>query len=108
MPIRITEIEVNSPSSSDSAESGEVKPRTFKVEGTLHLKDAELLEDICRDVSNRPLIIELSDICFVDGPSARVLCRMKREAGIEIKGMNLFIKKVMEIEDRCTGEERAV
>jgi hypothetical protein len=97
MPIRITEIEVNSPGS-----TGAMPPRTFKVEGTLHLKDAELLERICREVSDRPVVIEVSDICFVDGPSARVLCRMKREAGIEIRGMNLFIKKVVEIEDHCT------
>jgi hypothetical protein len=99
MPIRITEIEVNSPGSND-----DTPPRTFKVEGTLHLKDAELLESICREISDRPVVIEVSDICFVDGPSARVLCRMKQQPGIEIKGMNLFIKKVVELEGRCMSE----
>jgi hypothetical protein len=85
------------------------EPRIFKVEGTLHLKDAELLEGICRRVSDetgRPVIIELNDVCFVDSESAAVICRMKRANVVKIEGLNLFIGKVMELADEseCSGE----
>ena len=92
MSIRITEIKSPSPRES----------RAFKVEGALHLKDAELLEGICREVSTqtgRPVTIELNDICFVDSESAAVLCRMKRENVVTINGLKLFIRKVMELAD---------
>ena len=77
-------------------------PRAFKVEGALHLKDAELLEGICRQVSGetgRPVSIELNDVCFVDSDSAAVICRMKRENVVTIDGVNLFLRKVMELTD---------
>jgi hypothetical protein len=78
------------------------EPRILKVEGTLHLKDAELLEKICRETSEqtgRPVTVELNDVCFVDSDSAAVICRMKREKVITVEGLNLFIKKVMELVD---------
>jgi len=117
MPIRITQIE-NSPLEAGTAECpGEPadavvgstdEPSIFKVEGTLHLKDAELLEGICRRVSaqtGRPVLIELNDVCFVDSDSAAVICRMKRENVVIIEGLNLFIRKVMELvdESECSG-----
>jgi len=74
----------------------------MKVEGALHLQDAELLERICREVaqqSGQAVVIELSDICFIDSVSAAVLCRMKSEQGVTFKGLNLFIKKVLELTD---------
>jgi hypothetical protein len=80
----------------------EIEPGSFKVEGALHLKDAELLEGICRRVSDetrRPVNIELNNVCFVDSDSAAVICRMKRENVVQIEGLNLFIKKVMELAD---------
>jgi len=76
--------------------------RVFKVEGALHLKDAELLESICRQVSDesgRPVIIELNDVCFVDSDSAAVICRMRRQNVVTIEGLNLFTRKVMELVD---------
>lgn len=78
------------------------EPRILKVEGTLHLKDAELLESICREVSReigQPVIIKLNDVCFVDSDSAAVICRMKRENVVTIDGLNLFVKKVVELTD---------
>jgi anti-anti-sigma regulatory factor len=83
-------------------------PGVFKVEGALHLKDAELLERICRkifDETGRAVIIELNDVCFVDSESAAVICRMKRENVVEIEGLNLFIRKVIELTDEseCSG-----
>ena len=120
MPIRITQIE-NSHLESGIAEcpgepsdvviSSTDEPRVFKVEGTLHLKDAELLEGICRRASaqtGRPVTIELNDVCFVDSDSAAVICRMKRENIVIIEGLNLFIRKVMELVDESeySGEAK--
>jgi anti-anti-sigma regulatory factor len=114
MPIRITEIGPRNETSekrgtpqhhSHSAEafaSPAKQPTTMKVEGALHLQDAELLERICREVSEQTgqaVVIELSDICFIDSVSAAVLCRMKSEQGVTFKGLNLFIKKVLELAD---------
>jgi len=118
MPIRITEVEPRNEVSdlrggtvewlghrADSADvvpTSAKRPTVFKVEGTLYLNDAKLLQKICREVSGqtgRPVVIELSNICFLDGESAAVLCRMKREQGVSIEGLNLFIKKVMELAD---------
>ena len=116
MGIRITEIldsNLNATSPQDPEEQSKTvmnaahDPRVLKVEGTIHLRDAELLEQICSDLfheSDRPLIIELSEISFLDTPSASVLCRMKRQKGIEIKGLNLFNKKVIELSDASDSE----
>ena len=123
MPIRITEIEPRNSNydraagsldaqSTNSAEAGDTsggQPTLFKVEGTLYVKDAELLEKICRDVSRKsghPVVVELSDLCFLDSDSAAVLCRMKREQGVSLEGLNLFIKKVVELADESEKVKR--
>jgi anti-anti-sigma regulatory factor len=118
MPTRITEIE--RPKSEPSAttgigESGEqpdrsrsesltrdagIAPTVFKVEGTLYLRDAELLEKICRDVAsqtNRPVTLELAGLSYLDSDSAAVLCRMKRGQNVSLEGLHLFIEKVVEL-----------
>ena len=79
-------------------------PTVFKVEGTLHLEDAELLEKICRDVSDqtkRPVTLELDGLSYLDSDSAAVLCRMKREQNVSLKGLHLFIEKVVELTEEC-------
>src|SRR5215471_10619471 len=106
MPTRITEIDASRPASaipksgSDVAFNASREMILLKVEGTLHQKDAELLEKICRQISTqklRPVALELSELCFLDSDSAKVLCRMKREQGVQLQGLNLFIKKVIEL-----------
>ena len=75
-------------------------PTVFKVEGTLYLRDAELLEKICRDVGNqtkRPVTLELAGLNYLDIESAAVLCRMKREQNVSLEGLHLFIEKVVEL-----------
>ena len=114
MPIRITEIGPRNETSekrgtpehhshsADALASSAKQPTTMKVEGALHLQDAELLERICREASaqtGQAVVVELSDICFIDSVSAAVLCRMKSEQGVTFKGLNLFIKKVLELTD---------
>jgi len=79
-------------------------PTVFKVEGTLYLKDAELLEKICRDVVNqskRPVTLELAGLSYLDSDSAAVLCRMKREQNVRLEGLHLFIEKVVELTEEC-------
>src|SRR6266404_1779982 len=122
MPTRITQIE--SPANEASAlndivgngdqpdsshpesvtrDPGPVPP-VFTVEGTLHLEDAELLEKICRDVSDqtkRPVTLELDGLSYLDSDSAAVLCRMKREQNVSLKGLHLFIEKVVELTEEC-------
>ena len=122
MPTRITQIE--NPESEtplfevigqngdqpDSSETESVTIDTgsvatvFKVEGTLYLRDAELLEKICRDVgiqTKRPVRLELAGLSYLDSDSAAVLCRMKREQGVMLEGLHLFIGKVVELAEEC-------
>jgi anti-anti-sigma regulatory factor len=88
--------------SADALASSAKPPTTMKVEGSLHLQDAELLERTCREVSEQTgqtVVVELNDICFIDSASAAVLCRMKSEQGVKFQGLKLFIKKVLELAD---------
>jgi len=80
----------------------------FKVEGTLDLRDAELLEKICRDVRNqtrRPVTLELDGLNYLDSDSAAVLCRMKREQNVSLEGLHLFIEKVVELTEESEKAE---
>ena len=117
MPTRITQIE--QPKSNgirekgtqpDSSQSESVTrdsaamPTVFKVEGTLYVRDAELLEKICRDVGNQtkgPVTLELAGLSYLDSDSAAVLCRMKREQDVRLEGLHLFIEKVVELTEEC-------
>ena len=84
-------------------------PTVLKVEGTLHLKDAELLEKICRDVgkqTNQPVALELAGLSYLDSDSAAVLCRMKREQNVTLEGLNLFIEKMVELTEECEKAAR--
>lgn len=118
MPTRITQIETpnnepaalnylgengDCPDSSQLESTTEVPgtaPTVFKVEGTLYLRDAELLEKICRDVGSqtmRPVTLQLAGLSYLDSDSAAVLCRMKREQNVNLEGLHLFIEKVVEL-----------
>jgi len=128
MPTRITQVE--SPTNEASAlndivgngdqhdsshpesvarDTGRPVPTVFTVEGTLHLQDAELLEKICRDVSDRtkgPVTLELDGVSYLDSDSAAVLCRMKREQNVSLKGLHLFIEKLVELTEECEKAAR--
>src|SRR5882724_6125746 len=118
MPTRITQIErlkSETPAFKGCGENGDqpdssqpeslisdlaTAPTVFKVEGTLYLRDAELLEKICRDVGNqtkRRVTLELAGLSYLDSDSAAVLCRMKRELNVSLEGLHLFIEKVVEL-----------
>jgi anti-anti-sigma factor len=89
MPTRITQIQ-----------NVKDERTLLKVEGTLNLEDAELLEKICREIaeqSRRLVTLDLAELSFLDSDSASVLCRLKREQGVSLEGLHLFIGKVMEM-----------
>ena len=113
MPTRITQIEnVRSDARTFRVggedvqlDSSDIDQATvLKVEGTLYLKDAELLEKICQDVARQtsgPVMLDLASITFIDSDSASVLCRLKREQGVRLEGLHLFIGKVVELAEEC-------
>ena len=73
--------------------------RRLKVEGTLTLADAELLESICSELCEQAgscVSVDLADITFLDSESASVLCRLKGR-GISLEGLDLFVRKVVEL-----------
>ncbi len=113
MPTRITQIE-SSGSDKTSLKGGrgnrhntfatESGATVLKVEGSLYLRDAELLEKLCRDLGSetqRPVTLDLADLNFLDSESASVLCRLKREQGVRLEGLHLFIEKVVEMAEEC-------
>lgn len=88
MPTRITQV-------GDQAGA----TRRLKVEGTLTLADAELLESICDELCGQAgsfISVDLADITFLDSESASVLCRLKGR-GISLEGLDLFVRKVVEL-----------
>lgn len=99
MPLRITQKECfNHPR--ENGDRGADCETLLKVEGSLYLEDAELLERICRDIGEQTgarLTLDLADLCFLDSDSASVLCRLKREQNVNLEGLHLFIQKVIEI-----------
>ena len=110
MPTRITQIEhaesdasafnIGGKDRQPNCSDMESQATVFKVEGTLHLKDAELLEKICRDVRSQTggfVTLDLAGLSFIDSDSASVLCRLKREQGVRLEGLHLFIGKVVEL-----------
>ena len=97
MPTRITQVD----------EPEEAATR-LRVEGSLYLADAELLERICRDIlqdSGRPVALDLADLSFLDSESAAVLSRLKRERGVRLEGLHLFIQKVIELAEGAGDAE---
>jgi anti-anti-sigma factor len=94
MPLRITQQE------RANVERPHQPETLLKVEGSLYLEDAELLERICRDIGEQTghrLALDLADLSFLDSESASVLCRLKREQDVSLEGLHLFIAKVIEL-----------
>ena len=101
MPLRITEKESDDRGNNGtSGENGQKGETVLKIQGSLYLQDAELLEKICRDLTEptgRRLVLDLADLSFLDSESASVLCRLKREQQVALEGLHLFIAKVIEL-----------
>ena len=97
MPTRITQV--------DDPDGAATR---LRVEGSLYLADAELLERVCRDMqreSGGPITLDLADLSFLDSDSAAVLSRLRRERGVRLEGLHLFIQKVIELAESSGNAE---
>ena len=71
---------------------------TLRVEGSLRLVDAQLLEAIYTEVRGQypgTIAIDLAGTSFLDSDSASVLCRLK-DKGAELVGLHYFIQQIIE------------
>ena len=92
MPTRITEVR-----------TPDGQRTTLRVEGTLGVEDAELVEKICRDLrreTGRSVTLDLADLSFLDSDSAHILCRLRAEQDVSLEGLHLFIQRVIEIAEQ--------
>ena len=103
MPLRITQQQSSKGREGSDGESAEPKHEdtvVFKVQGSLYLEDAELLETVCCELaaeSGHHITLDLADLSFLDSESASVLCRLRREQNVTLEGLHLFIAKVIEL-----------
>ncbi len=87
MPTNITQIE--------DTERGKT---ILRVEGSMTLRDAVLLEKIALDLRaqlNRNLTLDFADLHFMDSESAPILMRLEREHEFEIEGIEYFLQKIV-------------
>ncbi len=92
MPTTITQIE--------DTERGKT---ILRVEGSMTLTDAVLLEKIALDLRakiGRNLTLDLADLHFMDSESAPVLKRIEREHGFEIEGVEIFLQTIVNETER--------
>lgn len=70
----------------------------LRVEGKMHLADAEIVEQVFEDFrkqSGRKMEIDLTSISFIDSDSAAVLKRIEKR-GASLTGLDFFIRQVIE------------
>ncbi len=87
MPTKITQIE-----------DRERNKTILRVEGSLTLEDAILLEKIAVDMSERlqrSITLDLADIDFLDSESAPILKRLSEEKGFELEGLEFFLQNAV-------------
>jgi anti-anti-sigma factor len=75
-----------------------------RVEGSLGLADAELLERVCAELkagSGLSVTVDLTDVSFLDSESASVLARLRREQDVNLEGVHFFVQQVIEIAERA-------
>ena len=74
------------------------KALTLRVEGSLRLADAELLESTYFELTEQhdgQITIDLGGTNFLDGASASILCRLKRK-GAELIGLHYFVQQIIQ------------
>lgn len=84
MPTSITQVE--------DAERGKT---ILRIEGSLKLDDAVLLEKIALDMRSqldKNLTLDLADLDFLDSEAAPILRKLEREDGFEIEGLDIFLQ----------------
>lgn len=87
MPTTITQIE----------DEGRGKT-VLRVEGSMTLEDAVLLEKIALDMRERlgrNLTLDFAELHFMDSESAPILKRLERGHRFEIEGIEYFLQKIV-------------
>src|SRR6476620_5001951 len=80
-------------------ESKERNRMLLKLEGTLTVADARLLEEICTDLKDElgyGITIDLAGVDFLGHKSAEILCRLKATPELTLQGMHLFVQQIIE------------
>ena len=70
----------------------------LRVEGSLRMEDAEVLETAYFELRQKhpgQIAIDLANTNFLDSDSASVLCRLKNQ-GVHLLGLHFFIQRVIE------------
>ena len=70
---------------------------TLRVEGSLRLADAELLESTYLELRAKhegAIAIDLAGTNFLDSDSASILCRLK-DSGAELTGLHYFVQQII-------------
>jgi anti-anti-sigma factor len=78
----------------------------LRVEGSLAVEDAELLERLCKTLeqkSDQRVTIDVTDLHFLDSEAASVLRRLKQEQNVDLEGVHFFIQKVIEMTERSAS-----
>ncbi|MGH9949090.1 MAG: STAS domain-containing protein [Pyrinomonadaceae bacterium] len=77
----------------------------LRVEGEMLLADAELIEKLVDSISNegeKPIIVDLADLDFLDSESAQILRKLETEERIEIVGIEIFLQTVVNSVERIS------
>ncbi len=91
------------PTSVTQVEDPERGKTLLRIEGTMMLDDAILLEKIALDVREqlgKNLTLDLADLDFLDSDSAPILKRLEREHGFELEGLEIFLQKAVAESER--------
>lgn len=83
----------------------------LKIEGTLTVADAKLLEEICEDVREElgyGITIDLAGVAFLSHQSAAILCRLKDTPELKLQQTPLFVQQIIESAEaeQSNGKER--
>lgn len=88
MTVRITQIE--------DKPSGKV---VLRVEGALAEEAAALVERMCDTMLEREeskVVVDLSDVSFVNEAGAMIMRRLKKHGRVEFEGCKLFTERLIE------------
>ena len=70
----------------------------LRVEGSLKLADAEVLEVAFKELRTKHkgiIAIDLANTMFMDSESASILCRLK-EQGASLLGLHFFTQRILD------------
>jgi anti-anti-sigma regulatory factor len=91
------------PTSITQVEDPERQKTMLRVEGTMMLEDAVLLEKIALDMREqlgKNITLDLADLDFLDSESAPIIKRLEREHGFELEGLEIFLQKAVAENER--------